>query len=91
MTDASPLAEANPQSLDELIGERIADILNKPPLLLSDEDLRRAVGYYRELRARFAKESAEGKTRASTPRAKKVPRTLKEALAQATEDVDLSI
>lgn len=53
---ASPLAEATPDSLDELF--------RRDPLGLSDQDLDRIVAELRSRRAIWAKAEAEGKTKA---------------------------
>lgn len=78
----SPLAEADPNSLNDLIEERIADILNEPPLTVSDAKLAKVVAYYRLGRARFAKESAE-KAAAGPRRKAAAPKSVAEALAAA--------
>ena len=77
----SPLTEADPNSLNDLIKGRIDEIMNKRPALLTDEDLRAQVQYYQRERLRFKQESdqkaASGATRG--PR-KKVPTSVSEAL-----------
>lgn len=79
---ASPLAEADPHSLDELLGARFAAVVNKQPLELTDEDLRTAVAYYRADRVKIAKEQN------SKPKAKPKPKSVAEALAQAKAITD---
>ena len=66
----SPLLEADPNSINELIQERINDIFNKKPLLLSDDDLRVAVEYYRRERQRFQQESLAKQAKGPSVRAK---------------------
>ena len=67
----SPLLEADPNSLNELIKERIDDIMNISPLakdadgnyLLTNDKLRLQVRYYQQERLRFLKESQEKESR----------------------------
>lgn len=77
----SPLVEADPNSINEFISARVDEIFNKPPLLLSDDDLRVAVEYYRRERFRFMTESAAKQSKGPTVR-RKVPTSVAEALAQ---------
>jgi hypothetical protein len=63
----SPLAEADTDSVNLLISERINKIMNTPPLDLSDEDLAITVAYYRKERARFIIESQNKTTRPKAP------------------------
>jgi hypothetical protein len=79
----SPLLEADPNSLNELIQERINDIFNTPPLQLTDDKLRVAVEYFRRERERFVKESAE-KPQRTGPR-KKTPTSVSEALSSSAD------
>lgn len=85
-TQASPITEADPNSINELIGDRLVEIFNKPPLLVSDDDLRLMVQYYQKERARFKQESAEKEQRPRTVR-RKAPQSVAEALATATPDL----
>jgi hypothetical protein len=71
----SPLLEADPNSINEFIQSRIDNIFNKPPLLLSDDDLKVAVEYYRRERLRFMSESAAKANKEPKPRAKKAAPT----------------
>lgn len=82
----SPLVEADPNSINTLIAGRIDDIFNKPPLLLSDEDLRFTVEYYRRERARFMTESAakEAKPRVAGKR-RAVPKSVAEAIQSSVD------
>jgi hypothetical protein len=80
----SPLLEADPNSINELIQERINDIFNKPPLLLSDDDLRVAVEYYRKERQRFMLESAAKPPRAAGAK-RKTPTSVSEALSSSED------
>lgn len=60
-TEPSPLAEANPASLDELF--------SRDPLSLSNNDIARGVEALRAQRANWKIAEAQGKTKA--PKAKK--------------------
>jgi len=69
----SPLSEADPASLNELIEERVNDIFNKPPLSISDTDLKYMVEYYRRTRLQFKTESdIKAAAGPKTPRGPKV-------------------
>jgi hypothetical protein len=81
----SPLTEADPNSLNELVSERLNEIFNKPPLSVSDDDLRLMVLYYQKERLRFKQESLEKESKPKTRRT--TPASVKEALAIATEDL----
>lgn len=84
--ETSPLIEADPNSINELIQGRLDDIFNKPPLLLSDEDLRIAVDYYRRERQRFMAESDAKLAAGPVKRTgKKVPTSVKGALESSTD------
>lgn len=79
----SPLTEADPNSINDLIADRINEIMNTKPLDITDQDLRVMVEYYRRERGRFILES---QNKAASPRksaaAKKEPPTsVKDALA----------
>lgn len=89
----SPLIEADPNSINELIQQRVNDIFNIPPLkrdadgnfVLDDAKLSIAIEYYRKERLRFMSEAA---TKAATaPRAAKktVPKSVAEALASTAD------
>lgn len=80
----SPLAEADPNSINELIAGRIDEIFNKPPLLLTDDDLRIQVEYYRRERARFLIESQNKPARAPAGSRKK-PTSVADALASTSD------
>lgn len=82
----SPLAEADPASLDELIAnikERVGDIFNKPADQATDDELAVVVRYYRLKRQRYAIES---KTVKPGPK-RKVPTSVTSALK--AEDLDI--
>lgn len=79
--EVSPLLEADPNSINTFIQERVDKIFNKPPLLLSDEDLKVAVEYYRNERVRFAKESLNKESKPRVKAGTKAPKSVKEALA----------
>jgi len=82
--EVSPLTEADPDSINKLIAERINAIMNTAPLDLSiegdDSDLRVLIAYHRRERARFIIES---QNKAASPRApgrKKVPTSVADAM-----------
>lgn len=83
----SPLTEADPNSLEELIESRLDDIFNKKPILLSDDELRSIVAYYQKERERFRTESLEKESKPKTPRGakKSVPKSISEALQASTD------
>lgn len=77
---ASPLAEADPASVDILVDERLRAIFNGDPLLLSEDQLARGVAYYRQLRQNYEKDEA-AKTASGTPRRRRAaPKSVAEAL-----------
>jgi hypothetical protein len=82
--EASPLAEADPNSINELIGERIDEAFNMPPLLLTDTHLRNIVEYYRRERARFLVESQNKPARAPAGQRRK-PTSVADALASTSD------
>jgi hypothetical protein len=86
--EVSPLLEADPNSLNELIVQRIDDIFNKKPILLTDEDLKFQVEYYQRERLRFRAESLAKESKEKKPRAtgRKVPTSVAGALS-AGEDI----
>ncbi len=84
-TETSPLNEADPNSLDELLTQRIGKIFNTPPLDLTNSDISDVVLYYRRERSRFlndAKQVKPGRKR-KTP-----PTSVAEALAMS-DDVEI--
>jgi hypothetical protein len=82
--EASPLTEADPNSLNEFI-QRVAEIFNKPILEVSDQELLVAVEYYQKERARFKIESQQKEQR---PKANGKGRKITSvADAIATEDL----
>ena len=83
--EVSPLLEADPNSINELIQGRLDDIFNKPPLLLSDDDLRIAVEYYRKERARFMVESQTKAAAGPRGPRKKTPTSVSDALASTSD------
>lgn len=85
---ASPLTEADPNSINILIAERLTDIMNKPPLLVSDADLAAMVEYYQAERVRFKAESQQKEAR---PRgaSRKKPESVAEALDMNVATVDM--
>jgi hypothetical protein len=85
--EVSPLTEADPNALNELISQRIDDIFNKPPLLLNDSELQVMVEYYRKERQRFMQESIlkESKPRAASGPRKAAPKSVAEAIANSAD------
>ena len=53
----SPLREADPNSLNVLIQERVAIVFNTKPSLVSDPQILVSIEYYRKERVRFKLES----------------------------------
>lgn len=78
----TPIIEADPRSLDELM-QRVSKIFNKPPLDLSDDDLADTVLYFRHQRAKFATLAT---AEADKPRRS---RKLTSAAALGSDDVEL--
>lgn len=76
--ETSPLAEVDPNSIDEFIEKRVGDTFNKSPLTVTDDDLSIAVRFYRLQRQRFAIESKGTKPVTAKPRKK--PNSIAEAL-----------
>ena len=92
----SPLKEAEPGSINELIKDRIDEIFNIRPTekddegnyLLTDRKLDQMVEYYRKERTRFLVESQEKEAKAATKGTRKaVPKSVAEALATRGEDL----
>jgi hypothetical protein len=83
----SPLLEADPNSINDLIQSRIDDIFNKPPLLLSDADITAAVEYYRKERARFLLEAQTKPARGNGSAKRKTPSSIAEALNARPDDL----
>lgn len=77
----SPLEEADPNSLNDLISSRIDAIFNKPPREITDDDLSAMVNYYRKERFRFMAESQAKEAAGPKPRRKPVPTSVADALA----------
>ena len=91
----SPLLEVDPTSINELIETRLDLIFNKPPALISDDDLRSMIVYYRRERERFLsesalKENAEKKPKAAASAAggakKKAPKSVADAMQESGFD-----
>lgn len=61
MTEANPLAEANPESLQE--------IFDKDPLQLTDDDIERIVAEERSMREKWKLAERAGSTRQKAPKA----------------------
>ena len=84
----SPLSEASPDSLNELM-RRAATIFNKRPLDLSDEDVADTVLYYRAQRGKFAQLAKEKDSEAPKRRSKKTtPDEVAAALKAAIANVE---
>lgn len=91
----SPLLEADPNSVNELISSRIDEIFNKNPrakdadgnYVLSDDDIRSMVVYYRKERQRYLLESQqkEAKPKANAKK-KAAPTSVADALATSAAD-----
>jgi hypothetical protein len=77
----SPLNEADPNSINILIQERLTDIFNKDPLLVTDDDLLAMVEYYQKERLRFKQESMEKELRPKGERRKAIPKSVTEAIS----------
>lgn len=82
--EVSPLLEADPYSVNELIAERIGQIMNKAPLDITvdgpDSDLAVLIAYHRRERSRFILETL---AKTNAPRAasrKKAPTSVADAL-----------
>jgi hypothetical protein len=92
--DFSPLAEADPNSVNILIGERINKIMNTRPADITDDDLAAMVAYYRSERARFILESQNKAPRAKpgtkpAAKPKAAPKSVAEVMAQAAAFDDM--
>lgn len=83
----SPLLEADANSINDFIEDRVNEIFNKKPLLLSDDDLRIAVGYYRQERQRFMVESQAkaNKAPSATGGRRKTPTSVSDALSSSAD------
>lgn len=81
----SPLAEADATSINELIATRIDDIMNKRPLLVTDEELLAVIEYHRKNRERFMLESAAKALLPPGQRRRKVPGSVAEAIASSSD------
>lgn len=79
----SPLIEADPNSLNELIQQRLDDIFNKKPPF-SDEDLIIMVRYYQKERLRFMQESALKELKPKATR-RTAPKSVAEALSSSED------
>lgn len=79
----SPLGEADPNSLNGLIDERIDDIFNRKPQLITDADLRFMVEYYQSKRLTFLQESQVKELKPKGQR-RAAPTTVADALVVST-------
>ena len=85
--DISPLTEADPAAINDLIASRLDAAMNKAPKLVTPSDLAAMVQYYRESRAKHLADSqakAAAKTGPKAPRASK-PKTPK-SVAEVTKN-----
>jgi len=82
----SPLAEADPNSVNALIADCIDEIFNKNPLALTDADLQVQIDYYRRERQRFLVES-EAKIAEGPKKRRPVPKSVAQALTPAEDDL----
>jgi len=74
----SPLAEADPNSINELIQQRIDTAFNTRPLLVTDDHLREMVKYYIAKRHVFMLKEAETANKEPKKRAAAKPKTIAE-------------
>ena len=83
----SPLEQADPNSINELIdSERLDRIFNTPALNLTDDDIRFQIEYYRKERHRFLLESQQKEANKAAPRAKKAaPKSVADALVSSAD------
>ena len=83
----SPLTEADPNSLNIFIQERVDTIMNKNPIKnLSDNELKQLVLYYQNGRERFKIESQAKEAKPKGTR-KPIPKSIAGALALSSEDL----
>jgi hypothetical protein len=81
---ASPLAEASPDSINELLGARINVLFNTPPLHIDDSALADMVRYYQADRVKHMEE--EKKKIAEGPKTRrKAPTSVVEALSSSAD------
>jgi hypothetical protein len=88
--EVSPLAEASPDAINEFIQQRVDSIINKSPLLVTDDELRVVVEYHRKARERFQLEAenkpARARAAAKPKEAKAPPKSVADAI-QASADL----
>lgn len=85
----SPLSEAEPNSLDELMA-RVRVTFNTKPLDLTDEDIVSNVTYYRLKRSQYAALARERELNPKTRKKKSTDSTnLSEALDKAINEIEL--
>lgn len=80
---SSPLAEADPNAINEFIEDRVNVLFNKKPPF-TDDELRPMIEYYRNGRVRFAAESLN-KPVGRTGARRKTPTSVAEALASSED------
>jgi hypothetical protein len=66
--EVSPLNEADPNSINIMIGERINILMNTRPADITDAALAELIQYYRSQRARFILESQVAKAPRASPK-----------------------
>jgi hypothetical protein len=88
--EQSPLAEADPNSLNEFIQNRVNEVFNKKPILYSEQDINDVVEYYQKERLRFKIESQQKELRPKAARgtSKKPPTSVADALAAVSTSAD---
>jgi hypothetical protein len=87
----SPLAEADPSSLDELMA-RVRTTFNTKPLDLTDDDIAANVKYFRLQKHKFAalsREKAEKDASAPKRSRKSSASSISEALERAVNEIEL--
>lgn len=84
----SPLAEAESNSLDELM-ERVRETFNTKPLELTDEGIASNVSYYRLKRHQFAELAKQKESEPKKTRSKRSASSISQALEQAVNEIEL--
>lgn len=84
----SPLAEAESNSLDELM-ERVRETFNTKPLDLTDADIVTNVKYFRLQRHKFAELAKQKENEPKKTRSRKPAGSVSQALEQAIDEIEL--
>lgn len=79
--EVSPLTEADPNSLNEFISNRVAELFNTVPLKITDDDLKVMVEYYQRERARFKLESDQKEKKEPKAAKRKTPTSVADAIS----------